>query len=331
MNQKMSQKVTILNVDIDNFTQEQLLEKLGQGGLLITPNVQQLMILQKDPEFYRACQLADYRVCDSKILIYTSKFLGTPIIEKLSGSDLLPAFCQYYKDNEDIKIFLLGVAEGVAQKAQSNINQKIGRSIVVDVYSPPMGFDTSEQECKKAIQAINQSEANVLVIGLGSPKEAKWIAMYGPQLKKIKTILLLGATIDFEAGNKQRAPKWMSEVGLEWFHRLLSEPRRMWKRYLVESLPFFWLIGKQKLGLYRCPFEQANYAHYNVQLGQILLQKKLISPEDLEEALEIINRGDKNARIGEILLEKGLINHKQLQQALAEQKKRMIFAKNELS
>ncbi|MEI6381306.1 MAG: WecB/TagA/CpsF family glycosyltransferase [Cyanobacteriota bacterium ELA615] len=327
----MSKKITILNVDLDDFTQEQLLEKLGQGGLLMTTNVDHLMILQKDPEFYRSYQLADYRVCDSKIVMYASKFLGTPIVEKLSGSDLFPSFCQYYQDNEDIKIFLLGAAEGVALQAQNNINQKIGRNIIVDVLSPSMGFETSEQECKKAIQAINQSEANVLAIGLGAPKQEKWIAMYGPQLKKIKTILLIGATIDFEAGNKQRAPKWMSEVGLEWLHRLLSEPRRLWKRYLVESLPFFWLIGKQKLGLYRCPFEQANYAHYNVPLGQILLQKKLISPEDLEEAFEIINRGDKNAKIGEILLEKGLINHKQLQQALAEQKKRMIFAKNELS
>ncbi len=326
-----NKKITILNVDIDDLTQEQILERLGKGGLLMTTNVDHLMILQKNPDFYRAYQLADYRVCDSKIIMYASNFLGTPITEKLSGSDLFPAFCQYYKNDEDIKIFLLGAAEGIADKAKNNINQKIGRSIIVDSFSPSMDFETSLQECKEAIQAINQSEANVLAIGLGAPKQEKWIAMYARQLKKIKTIFLIGATIDFEAGTKKRAPKWMSEIGLEWFYRLFSEPKRLWKRYLVESLPFFWLIGKQKLGLYKCPFEQSNYNHYTVPLGQILLQKELISPRDLEVALQKLNKDNHKAEIGEILLEMGLINHDQFEQALNEQKKRMIFFKDELS
>jgi exopolysaccharide biosynthesis WecB/TagA/CpsF family protein len=140
----------------------------------------------------------------------------------------------------------LGAEDGVAHQAQVKINQKVGRQMIVDVYSPPFGFEKDEQECQAIIQRIKDSGATVLAVGLGAPKQEKWIAQYREQLPTIKIFLAIGATIDFEAGYKPRSPKWMSEVGLEWLYRLLSEPRRLWKRYLVDSLPFFWLILKQK-------------------------------------------------------------------------------------
>ena len=242
-------KIKILNLEIDNWSKKELLDNL-KSGVIFTPNVDHIIKLQKDSDFLKAYSIGDYKICDSQILMYASKFLGTPIKEKISGSDLLPAFCHYHKNNEEIKIFLLGAAQGVASKAQKRINNKIGRMIVVNSYSPPFGFDKDEAECQKIVDMINNSEATVLVIGLGAPKQEKWLYKYKNYLKSIKIFMALGATIDFEAGNVKRAPKWMSEIGLEWLFRLLSEPQRLWKRYLLDDIPFFFLILKQKLNLY---------------------------------------------------------------------------------
>ncbi|MEG4290086.1 WecB/TagA/CpsF family glycosyltransferase [Microcoleus sp. C2C3] len=247
--------VNLLNVSIDNLSITELFEKLDcEGGVVFTPNVDHLIKLQYDRDFYEAYNKSNYRVCDSQILMYASRFLGTPIKEKISGSDLFPAFYMYHKDNDKIKIFLLGAAEGIARKAQEKINQKVGREIVVGAHSPSFGFENNEEECEKIIDAINKSGATVLAIGAGSPKQEKWLVEYKSKLTHVKIFLGIGATIDFEAGCKVRCPKWMSEVGIEWAYRLLNEPRRLWKRYLIEGLPFFRLILEQKLGLYKMPF-----------------------------------------------------------------------------
>ena len=248
--------VSILNLSIDNLSKVELLNKLGSGGVVFTPNVDHLIKLQKDQEFYKAYDTATYKVCDSQIVMYASKFLGTPLKEKISGSDLFPAFYNHYKDDENIKIFLLGAAEGVAQKAQARINQKVGRNMIVGSYSPSFGFENKEEECLEIVDMINASGATVLAIGVGAPKQEKWIALYKEKLSHIKIFLALGATIDFEAGHKQRAPEWMSAAGVEWLYRLMSEPQRLWKRYLVDDLPFFWLVIKQKLNFYSQPFKK---------------------------------------------------------------------------
>lgn len=247
--------VNLLNVSIDNFSITELFERLDcEGGVVFTPNVDHLIKLQYDRDFYEAYNTSNYRVCDSQILMYASQFLGTPLKEKISGSDLFPAFYRYHKNNESIKIFLLGSAEGVASKAQEKINRKVGREIVIQAYSPSFGFEKNEEECDKIVELINESGATVLAIGVGSPKQEKWLVKYRDKLTNIKILLGIGATIDFEAGCKARSPKWMSEVGIEWAYRLLSEPRRLWKRYLIEGLPFFRLIVEQKLGFYKMPF-----------------------------------------------------------------------------
>lgn len=240
--------VKILDAFIHNISRVELLERLNRyGGVVVTPNVDHLMKLRKDPELREIYLKADYRICDSKIIQYASIFLGNPIQEKISGSDLFPAFYEYNQNNPDIKVFLLGAQEGIAKLAQTNINQKMGRDIIVESYSPPFNFENDERECQKIIQCIKRSGATVVAVGLGAPKQEKWIAKYKKQLSNIKIFLAIGATIDFEAGSKPRSPKWMSEVGLEWLYRLLCEPRRLWRRYLIECVPFVWLIVHQKL------------------------------------------------------------------------------------
>ncbi|AFZ31387.1 glycosyl transferase, WecB/TagA/CpsF family [Gloeocapsa sp. PCC 7428] len=244
--------VKILNISLDNLSKVELLKQL-KSGVVFTPNVDHMVKLQYDREFLQAYLQADYKVCDSQILVYASRFLGTPIKEKISGSDLFPAFYTYHKNNPNIKIFLLGGKQGVAQRAAKRINNKVGRSIVIGAHSPSFGFEKDELECAEIIEMINQSEASVLAVGVGAPKQEKWIIKYKNRLPNIKIFLAVGATIDFEAGNVKRSPKWMSNAGLEWLYRLLVEPKRLWRRYLLEDLPFFWLILKQKLRLYTVP------------------------------------------------------------------------------
>ena len=244
-----SKRVNILNIPIDNIGKHELLERLKNGGVVFTPNVDHLVKLQKNSEFYQAYQEADYRVCDSQLIMLASRFLGQPISEKISGSDLFPAFYQRYGNDESVKIFLLGGLEGVAQQASDNINAKVGRNIVVDTYCPPFGFEQDPAECQRIIEAINASGANVLAIGVGAPKQESWICQHRAKITNIKTFLAIGATLDFEAGTLKRAPAWMSSAGLEWLYRLIKEPGRLWKRYLVEDTSFFVLILRQKFNL----------------------------------------------------------------------------------
>ncbi|MBH8553906.1 WecB/TagA/CpsF family glycosyltransferase [Nostocaceae cyanobacterium CENA357] len=247
-------QVKVLNVSINNITMTELLENLQYGGVVFTPNVNHVMQLQKNPDFYYVYKEADYIVCDSKILMYAASFLNIRIKEKISGSDLFPAFYNHYKHDENVKIFLLGGEAELVKTAQRKINAKAGRNIVVAAHSPSFGFEKNEEECQNIVNMINSSGATVLAIGVGAPKQEMWISKYKGQLKKIKTFLAIGATINFEAGNFQRSPKWMSEVGIEWLHRLLSEPQRLWKRYLFDAIPFLFLILQQKFQLYENPW-----------------------------------------------------------------------------
>ncbi|MFM7424873.1 MAG: WecB/TagA/CpsF family glycosyltransferase [Elainella sp.] len=244
--------IRLLNIEVDNLSMSELLKQLNRG-VVFTPNVDHLVRLQKDRDFFLAYQSANYRTCDSKILYYVSRLLGTPICEKVSGSDLFPEFYRYHRHNPSVKIFLLGAAEGVAAEAQKRINASVGREIVVGAHSPSYGFEKDEAECQRLIDIVNQSDAKVLAVGVGSPKQEKFIYKYRDQFEKVELFLAIGATIDFEAGNINRAPKWISELGLEWLYRLLSEPKRLWKRYLIEGPTFFWYVLLQFLNLYREP------------------------------------------------------------------------------
>ncbi len=251
--ERVQSQVEILNIPIDNISVSDFLDQL-KAGVVFTPNVDHLMKLQKDIDFVRAYSQADFRVCDSQVLLLASKFLGTPIEAKISGSDLFPMFCEHHRHNEHIKIFLLGGKEGVARQAQSRINQRIGRQIIVQAHSPSFGFEQDEAECEKILNMIRQSSATVLVVGVGAPKQEKWIAKHKDQLPNIDIFLAVGAAIDFEAGHKPRAPELVSQLGVEWLYRLVSEPRRLWKRYLLDDLPFLWLILKERfMQLWRKP------------------------------------------------------------------------------
>ncbi len=246
-------KIRILNIDVLNITRQQLLENLHEG-VLITPNLDHLIKLQKDKDFYDCYKKAEWVVCDSNILRLFSKLLNKPFVEAIPGSSFFTSYYMYHKDDADCKIFLLGAKEGVAAKAMERINAKVGRQIVVGAYSPSFGFEKNEEECKEIVSIINKSGANVVLVGVGAPKQEKWIMKWKHLMPGVKVWMALGATIDFEAGTLKRAPKIWQKIGMEWLYRCMKEPKRLFKRYFVDDMQFFWYFGKQLLGVYKDPF-----------------------------------------------------------------------------
>lgn len=245
--------IKILNINILSTTQKALLNNLKQG-VLITPNIDHLVKLQKDKEFYEVYKQAEWIICDSKILYFLSKLLHKSLPEAIPGSSFFTAFYEYHKDNPNCRIFLLGAAEGIAKKAMERINEKVGRTIVVGAHSPSYGFEKKQKECEELIQRINKSGANVLLVGVGAPKQEKWIMKYRNRMPNVDIFMALGATIDFEAGTLKRAPILWQKIGMEWLYRCLKEPKRLFKRYFIDDMKFFYYFGKQLLGIYKNPF-----------------------------------------------------------------------------
>lgn len=247
------QRNKILNVSIDNVSSAELLRKLKRG-VLITPNIDHLVKLQKDKELYDLYSKAEWVVCDSKILYLLTRLLKYPLREAIPGSSFFPDFYMYHKEDKYCKIFLLGAMEGVADKAMENINLKVGRKIVVGAYSPSYGFEKKQDENESIYRMINESGANVVLVGVGCPKQEKWIFANKDKMPEVDIWMALGATIDFEAGNIKRAPKIFQSLAMEWFYRFVKEPKRLFKRYFVDDIQFFYYFAKQLLGLYKDPF-----------------------------------------------------------------------------
>lgn len=247
--------IDFLNSQIQVTTQKELLKNLNKG-VLVTPNVDHLVKLQTDKDFYNVYQKAEWVVCDSKILYLMSKLLKEPLPEAIPGSSFFTAFYEYHKDDPKCKIFLLGAAEGIADKAMKRINEKLGRNIVVGAHSPSYGFEKKEKECEELINIVNNSEANVVLVGVGAPKQEKWIMKYKDRMPNVDIWMALGATIDFEAGTLKRAPLIWQKYGMEWLYRCIKEPKRLFKRYFVDDMKFFYYFTKQLLGIYKNPFEK---------------------------------------------------------------------------
>lgn len=243
-------RIKFLNTEIDNITMEEAIKEiehliLGKNpSYVVTPNVDHIVKLERDEEFKEVYKHADLILADGMPLIWISRMKLTPIKEKVSGSDLFPKVCKLAA-KKGYKIFLLGAADGVAAKAAENLKKKYTELNIVGTYSPSYGFEKNKEEVKKIIELIRKTKPDILAVGLGAPKQEKFIYKFKDRLN-VPVSLAIGASIDFEAGNIHRAPKFMQDSGLEWFYRLCKEPRRMFKRYLVDDLKIIKLIIKYK-------------------------------------------------------------------------------------
>ena len=233
-------RIKFLNTEIDNLTMNEALDKIDKfiinrkPSYVVTPNVDHIVKLDNDEEFKAVYKDADLILTDGMPLIWISKFKGTPIKEKVSGSDLFPKICEL-SAQKGYRIFLLGAAEGVAAKAAERLQNKYVDLKIVGTYSPKYGFERDEREIEKIINIIKLSKPDILAVGLGAPKQEKFIYEFKDKLN-VPVSLAIGASIDFEAGNIERAPEWMQKCGLEWFYRLCKEPRRMYKSYLIDDI-----------------------------------------------------------------------------------------------
>ncbi len=245
-------KIRLLNAELDNITMDELLEK--REGTILTLHVDMIAKFQKNRELYDLGRRFDVVTCDSQILYFASKLLRTPFKERVSGSDYFPKFYMRYKDDPSVTIFLCGAEGDIAVRAMEKINAKVGREMVVGGYGPPLGYENDPQEMERILKMIDESQATVLVVGLGVPKQERFIFGQRENLPHVKLYLPLGGTIDYEAGDVKRPPSWITTVGLEWFWRLAREPKRRWRRYLVDQPPVLWYLFQQLTGRYRDPF-----------------------------------------------------------------------------
>jgi exopolysaccharide biosynthesis WecB/TagA/CpsF family protein len=246
-------KVPLLNVFVHDVTMDEVVENFTEG-MMLTLHVDMIMKLQQDRDFYKVFGEFDVITCDSQILYFATKFLGTPLRERVSGSDYFPRFYMRHKDDPEVTVFLCGGKEGVAEIAARNVNAKVEREMVVGAYAPPFDFDTNPDEIERMIERINASGATVLLVGLGGGRQEKFLAAHRHHFPHVRLFLPLGGTIDYEAGTFRRPPAWVTNWGLEWLYRLVKEPRQRWHRYVVHEPPVIPLLLKQKFGLYRDPF-----------------------------------------------------------------------------
>ena len=246
-------RVWLLNVAVDDITMDELVLSFREG-LLLTLHVDMIMKLQKDREFYEMLPHFNVVTCDSQILFAAARFLGTPLRERVSGSDFFPRFYARHKDDARVTIFICGGAPGVAEISRRNVNAAMGREMVVGTDSPASDFDTRPAELKRMISKINDTRATVLVVGLGAGRQEKFIVRCRDRMPHVKMFLPLGGTIDYEAKTLRRPASWVTNVGLEWLYRVVRQPRQRWRRYLVHQPPVLYLLARQRLGLYRNPF-----------------------------------------------------------------------------
>ena len=243
---------TVLGVPIDNLTMPETLvriEKLIEAGTfsyVVTPNVDHVMKLRSDASFRGIYRGASLVVPDGVPLLWASRLLGAPLQERINGTDLMVKLCELAA-RRGYSVFLLGGNRGTAEKAGARLKESLPDLALAGHHCPEMGFEKDPVQCRRIQKLVAASGADILFVGLGAPKQERWIACYGRGCN-VALAIGIGVSFSFVAGEIRRAPRWMQRSGLEWFWRMLAEPRRLLKRYLVEDMPFVWLVAKAWLG-----------------------------------------------------------------------------------
>lgn len=242
--------VTLITTRINNLTMNDVLgriEAMAAGPApshIITANVDHLMVKRSDPgsdEIYRNAALV---VPDGVPLLWAARFLGTPLRERINGTDLMEKTCELAA-LRNFSIFLLGAPPGVAAGAASTLKKRFPKLDVRGTYSPAYGFENDARENEKICSMLREKKIDILFASLGLPKGIQWISRQQRDCR-VAVAIEVGASFAFISGHIKRAPRWMQKTGLEWLWRLILEPRRLWKRYLFNALPFLFYLLKQK-------------------------------------------------------------------------------------
>jgi N-acetylglucosaminyldiphosphoundecaprenol N-acetyl-beta-D-mannosaminyltransferase len=249
-------RIELCGIAIDDVTMSEALERLvalaqrrTPPAYVVTPNVDHLVKLQGDMEFREIYARANLVLADGVPLIWASRLLGKPLRAKVSGSDLFVTFAPIAVER-GLRLFFLGGRPGAAERAAEALHARHPGLQVVGTYAPPFGFDRDPVEDARAADRVRAAAPDVLFVGLGAPRQEKWIARH---LERLAVPLSMGVGVSFEfvSGDVRRAPRWMQRSGLEWSWRLAMEPRRLWRRYLVEDLRFFGLVARDVVRCWR--------------------------------------------------------------------------------
>lgn len=216
----------------------------GASRYVCVANVHMTMETVDHPDFRAVVNASDLVVPDGMPLVWMLRRLGHPRQERVSGPDLMVALLERAAA-QGLRVGFFGSTPETLSKLQTNVLGRWPALQVVYAYSPPFR-PLSPEEDRVIMQEILASEVQLLFVGLGCPKQERWMAEHKDRLPAV--MLGVGAAFDFLAGTKPRAPRWMQQAGLEWLFRLMSEPRRLWKRYLLHNPRFVYLASLQLLG-----------------------------------------------------------------------------------
>lgn len=245
-------KINIVGTQIDCYSFDEVVEMTIDRALtgtsptyIVTPNSQHINNLQHDSLFRKIYRQAFLAIPDGMSIIWAAKFLKTPLTEKISGSNLLEKLCERGA-SKPLRIFFLGGRSEAADRAAEILERRYPGLKIAGTHCPPVGFEHDPAEINLIDRKILSTAPHILFVGLGSPKQEKWIyANY--QKLKVPVSIGVGVSFEFTAGMVKRAPVWMQENGLEWLFRLLVEPKRLWQRYIIGNPRFIFLVLRQKL------------------------------------------------------------------------------------
>jgi N-acetylglucosaminyldiphosphoundecaprenol N-acetyl-beta-D-mannosaminyltransferase len=244
------EKQPLLNTYVNNVSMDETLQEISRlieekkKSYIVAINVDVVMKMEKDEYLKKIADEADLTLVDGKPLVWIAKWHKHPVKAKISGSDMVPELCRVAAEKE-YSIFIIGGKKGIAEKAKANLEKQLKNIKIVGTYSPPLGFERNKPELEKINAMMSIAHPDILIVCFGCPKQEKWI--YENYKKYDATVsICAGATVDFLAGNVNRAPKWMADHGFEWIYRLFQEPKRLFKRYLVDDIKIIKLVWKYR-------------------------------------------------------------------------------------
>ena len=259
MNTHDFRKQKLFGIDFDVITMTEAVDWVFRCAAIghqthsryvVTPNVSLTVRHQECAEFRRVVHHADLTIVDGMPLVKASRWLKKSLPERVAGSDLVFNMFAAAIEEMPLRVFLLGAASGVADRAARTIESRWPAVKVAGTHSPEFGFEKCDKTNAGIVRMINDSEADVLIIGLGAPKQENWAFAHRHELKTAVT-LCVGGTIDFIAGEQVRAPRWFRENGVEWVWRMCSNPRRLLMRYVRDGLKLPRLIWHEVINI--CP------------------------------------------------------------------------------